>query len=237
MLRVRRISVEFLVIVAGVLVALAVDEWNDVRRARVQESVYLERLLDDLRMDTTTFSPGSNGGAERNAKIASLTALLEVAPRSVLEEEALRAVARDLAAATIGSWGSLPTMRITYDELISTGSLGLIRDADVRRRIAVYYQNHEFFVGRLDQRLTDFPRFMYGLIRRGGGEGGAQDFESADLTATELDRLRDALSTPEYAAALTAELNRTLNQRSVYRQRYAEAVDLLRTLEAYLQGL
>jgi hypothetical protein len=43
---------EFVVILLGVLVALAADRWNQSRLESLTEGLYLERLADDLRADS-----------------------------------------------------------------------------------------------------------------------------------------------------------------------------------------
>ena len=42
------VAVEFLIVVAGIFVGLQVSDWNEQRKAREEELVYLERLLQDL---------------------------------------------------------------------------------------------------------------------------------------------------------------------------------------------
>jgi hypothetical protein len=46
-------SVNFFVIVLGVLAALAVDSWSEERRNRVLEQVYLARITEDLNRDVS----------------------------------------------------------------------------------------------------------------------------------------------------------------------------------------
>jgi hypothetical protein len=54
--RVRFAAAEFVVIVAGVLVALGVDEWRQSRRDHALELQYAARLRADLQRDTTRFA-------------------------------------------------------------------------------------------------------------------------------------------------------------------------------------
>jgi len=147
------------------------------------------------------------------------------------DDASLRALANDLATVSQGAWANLPTSRVTFDELQTTGSLGLIRPVELRQQVAAYYQDFDLRIQRLDERITDFPRLAYGLVRREG------EFEAAELTSQELRRLRQGVSTPGFAAALTAELNRTKTQTSNYDELYAEAVQLLKDLDTYLLAL
>ena len=51
-----RLSAEFIVIVFGVLVALAADQWMEARDDRSTELEYVERLRANLAVDTLRFS-------------------------------------------------------------------------------------------------------------------------------------------------------------------------------------
>ncbi len=54
------ISVEFVIVVAGIFVGLQADGWNDARKDRVSERRYLERLYDDLAQDIDEMRYGAN---------------------------------------------------------------------------------------------------------------------------------------------------------------------------------
>ena len=54
--RARSLAAEFLIIVAGVLVALAVDQRKESVADRALEAHYLQRLSADLASDTASFS-------------------------------------------------------------------------------------------------------------------------------------------------------------------------------------
>ncbi len=50
--RYQRLIVEFLIVLTGVAVALAADEWRQNIRDRGLEEIYLRRVLEDLRNGT-----------------------------------------------------------------------------------------------------------------------------------------------------------------------------------------
>jgi hypothetical protein len=69
---------EFLIIVAGVLIALLVDEWRSDRRDRTLEIQYASRLRLDLERDTARFAEFERGPLKGKAEVLrSLLALAE----------------------------------------------------------------------------------------------------------------------------------------------------------------
>ena len=42
------VLVEVLIVVVGIFLGLQVDDWNEARKDRAEESTYLARLVDDL---------------------------------------------------------------------------------------------------------------------------------------------------------------------------------------------
>lgn len=225
--RIRRTAVEFVIIVAGVLVALAVDEWREGHEQRADERAYVLRLARDIRFDSTFLVEGNR---LRDEKIEVLNNLLDLAPSRSLTADQLRQAARGLALASRGAWGSLPPQRVTFDELLSTGSLALIRDQVLRQKIAEYYRDFDLVVARIGVRMTAFPKLTYGWVRRGPGE---LEFAAVELSESEIERLRDYLAVPDFKVILTAELNRSELQTYAYSSQLAEADSLLERLDAY----
>ena len=124
-----RIAAEGIVIVGSILLALALDAFWEDRKDRVEEAAYLEALLDDL--------------SETHRGLGEANDLYRLAVANA--DEVLRVVGGegtefpDTTAAKIGSvlfiFG-VQAVENTYNELLSTGKLSLIRSIDVRRQLA-----------------------------------------------------------------------------------------------------
>ena len=129
----RRVIGEVLIIVAGVLIALALEGWVSNQAAERTEVAYLESLSRDLQLDLAQLD----------------TAIAVVGRRREGTQEALRVLrddgtVRDSANVLLGlSQASLiwiyQPIAHTFEDLKSTGNLQLVRDADVRRGLAAYY--------------------------------------------------------------------------------------------------
>jgi len=129
-----RAASEMLLIVVGVLLALAIDAWLEDRQERKSEVRYLEGLLADVRTDVNEYT--------------ILVSELELYQRAV---EIMKSVTdghsnnfsspnhilRVLRCSTF-----LPApveSRGTFTDLLSTGNLALLHDGETRRAVLSYF--------------------------------------------------------------------------------------------------
>ncbi len=128
---------EFAIVVLGVLAALGVDNWNSDRKDRLLEIEYIVAILEDLRKDdaATQFSMEE---AETNSNLGRI--LLKA-----MDEETVSVAASEfVTAAARSSWLHIPTYtRVTFNDLMSTGNLRLIRSNAIRASISTYYTDVE----------------------------------------------------------------------------------------------
>ncbi|WP_394692781.1 hypothetical protein [Hyphobacterium sp.] len=141
------VAVEFFIVVAGVLFAFQLSSLADARRARADEHGNLLRLLSAAE-DAVTYLDN-----RISASLAS-THLLDRAIRA-LNEGALNGLSID--DFENGVWGStrfpaLTPPRAVTDELIASGRISALSDADVREAISRYNR-------RLDHYAQQLPYF------------------------------------------------------------------------------
>lgn len=156
----QRLLGEFVVIVVGVLVALAVDEWRSTRSDRALEQQYLERLEGDLTRTRSALDTArlQFAGAAHNADFVEpflwgRTGLPGDTSTVVAAlYRASRSLAPDLA-------NTLP--RTTILELQNTGRIGLIRSVPIRTAVQEYYTE----VNTLSMNLTLLPGDYRAFIR------------------------------------------------------------------------
>lgn len=124
-----RLIGEFLVIVLGVLIALAADRWNQERSETVTAEDYLVRVSEEIRSDSVTierwFAASDRGRAAGDSLKAAMLGTLE-----------LDGVRRPVL--TAGPALRFPPI-VAWEELNNTGALRYIRDADLRRALSTYY--------------------------------------------------------------------------------------------------
>ena len=128
---------ELAIVVVGVLIALGVDSWNDERLDRRLEHRYMAGLVQDLREDTLELG-----------RALALAEQFAEDGRSVLRVaeggDPGRTPAEFLRSIEFAGFLYFPIhTRPTYDELVSTGNLGLLRDGGLKRDLAAYYAEIE----------------------------------------------------------------------------------------------
>jgi hypothetical protein len=115
------IAIEFVLLVLGVFLGIQVSNWNAERENRQKGAVFTARLKDDLRAESWRYQFLLAYYRDvRDATEATANALSGKAPLSneALLVNAYRATQYKQGAAR----------RATYDELISTGNIGLVED-------------------------------------------------------------------------------------------------------------
>lgn len=126
------IAIDFLIVVLGVFIGMQVQDWNANRQARARAEVFAARLRADLRYEDWNYRYLSNYYQDVRVNAArAVDALTGDQPMS--DEQFL------ISAYRASQYLSNGRRRATYDELVSTGTIGLLADQMLRARaIAVF---------------------------------------------------------------------------------------------------
>lgn len=127
-------AVDFVIVVAGVFLAIQAANWNEARKDRAEERRYYAQIVEDLRLDQQRL-------AFARERADTFDAAAENTLRA-MQTGLSRNVTPGRFAIGIHYAGYLyipTTSRRTYDELISTGNLGLLRNGAAKTAIANYY--------------------------------------------------------------------------------------------------
>ena len=106
-------------------------------------------------------------------------------------------------------WNQVRPNATTYQEALSSGKLGLIRNSVMRTAISLYYFDFTIIFDRTDERETMFPQLSYQLVPRSLASSNREVMlqVDTDLSADETARLVDAALRSALADHLTAEMN------------------------------
>jgi hypothetical protein len=128
------VALDFFIVVIGVFIGIEVANWNQTRQDRQEERRYYGQLLVDLRSDLETLS-----FAERRANEFDEAAQL-VIDRLSGKAPPQAPPGRMATAIHHAGWIYIPyASRGTYNELVSTGNLRLLRNSQLKSEIANYY--------------------------------------------------------------------------------------------------
>ena len=135
---------ELVLVIAGVLIALAVDGWIKDSRDRQTETVYLELLASDIEGIRHQVDLQIEFEKEKiDAAATAYTALTTSDPTTK------RAEIGSLLALLI-SRRTLSLSSATYDQMVSSGHLQLIRNQELRNKIVRFFAELERI-----ERITD----------------------------------------------------------------------------------
>jgi len=130
----RRVAIEFLIIVAGVMVALATDRWTASLDNRKREHKHLEQLQTDFRanLDIANWCAGY-----KNKLAQSASSVLAV----IKGTEARESRGPFPVDVELAGWNHAPHyLAEAWQDLLSTGDVRLLRSSTLRSEVARFYQ-------------------------------------------------------------------------------------------------
>lgn len=127
-------AIELVIVVLGVFIGLQVNNWNDARRDRARELVYLEGIAADLDESIVSIQQSIGYSNDR-------IALDELLIKAASDPDMVRAdPGRFMYAVTRGGYTHVPTIRgYTFETIKSTGALEIIRDKQLVLDLMKFY--------------------------------------------------------------------------------------------------
>ncbi|MEQ8435757.1 MAG: hypothetical protein RIA71_16120 [Oceanicaulis sp.] len=137
------VALEFVIVIAGVVIGFQVSAWNEQREAVARAEVLTVRLIEDMRAERWRVA----GVDAYNAQVAANArrAVEALEGRRTVGDETL--VIEAFRATQIYNFA---TIRATYDELVATGTINLIADPALIAAATEYYSVTSQEGGTLD---------------------------------------------------------------------------------------
>lgn len=127
---------ELFIVFVGILSAVQVDRWNEHRGEEAALHVYLDRILVDLDADES-FLEGLTKGAVLQAEACDqLLDMMGRRGRTPSDDEVRAAV----EAVTANGAFPVGVRAGTFQDMLSTGALALIDDAELRNALIAYHE-------------------------------------------------------------------------------------------------
>ena len=121
------VVVEVLIVVVGIFLGLQVDDWNEARKDRIDEQLFITRLHGDILLAEKLSSSRLDRRLGRlDSMITAADVLFARSEREVLSEDECRAV-----SATHYFNVSIPELP-SVSELVGAGRMSIIRDSELR---------------------------------------------------------------------------------------------------------
>lgn len=237
------VGVEVIVIIIGLMLALQLDRWWQERVDRREEVAYVDRLIADVEADIPAIEYAIELQSLRLELIDLLMAVAEDPQR------ALQSPALFLGAVNQAAYTYTPSLTShTFENLRSTGDLGLVSSQEVKDTLFEYYGYDQ---EQRQYRPLQFETESRHFALAAGVLSPAQEVYIQDrwlfLRPGELDEARshrlepeEILSAarrlqqrPELVAWLPYVRSMQLEQIEVHRYRLRLAVSALDVLRAY----
>jgi len=162
---------EIVLVVIGILIALAINNWNQNRINTDKQQGYLIGLKNDLEIQITSFNTliefyelTISNGESILIDFSSIGKLLEI-----------DSINRKLS--NLMYTRSYPEITTTFNDLNSTGQLNLIKEKSLRSQVIKYYQNSDNNKKSIENNVENvyanqiFPVLKSNIITRPGNFG------------------------------------------------------------------
>jgi len=186
------VIIEIFVVVLGILIGLHLDDWNQGRKAMRQESVYLEKLHQDLAVMQVELGERLQ---RNNESIEHMTAALYA-----LEDCTDTAESRSNIQYALERYQVSPGLNFqdaTYDEMVASGALAGLSDQNLKYRISNTFSELEQVNNRLQSFRISIPNIdlitwknvVYSIDKESGRM--TTSFKVADLC--QINEIRNAV--------------------------------------------
>ena len=154
---------EIVLVVLGILIALNINNWNEVEKERMTEQNYLRRLQIDLENDYETLIFSKGLSMER---LKQIDLLFKVNDEQGLYNHNAKQIVESIEKVTWRSY--LPLSRIVYNELLNSGKMSLIQSEKLRELLSNYYgsADHWEMILNLEDAQKQFSHATAGLLSK-----------------------------------------------------------------------
>lgn len=171
---------EIAILVLGILIAFLLNNWAQSRSERTLEQQYLQNLHDDIVADSVELHTRLLNYEKRRALASRVIGML-FNPAAPGRDSAAIFIFRDL-----NEGRPFVPNQSTYNTLIYSGDFKLLRDFELRKRLAEHYHRYGDLEGENERgnhfiRSTVTPYMMNETVMAGVRNGNAIDLSDPRL--------------------------------------------------------
>ena len=218
---------EIVLIMIGIFLALQLNNWNDRRLDQIEEQEILARLLTEVQGHLDILPTRLTGIGKKQEALKRVVLVLNGQP---IEDH--KAFLADVAQGTTFPWGQPPHQRVTFEELQSSGKLGLLRNTPLRESIIKYYNGFANSEDRLREKVGKYSDVSFGLIP--SSTRGATVAIDLELPESQYTSLAQSILDSDLHLHITREENRAKDLHSSWRSRQERGIELTAEIEAEL---
>lgn len=237
---------EIILVVAGILIALQINEWNEQRKARAETITYVKNLMEDIKADTSMYADQIRAATLKHQFCREID---EIVNHDKIIGDTSKFIINLQSAGRL----IVPTLTDnTFKDLVSTGNIKLIKDKKSIDAIREYYSNpldwwyedykNQLVNGYLPIAVDAIPLHLHEEILYNEIIDNFQDFTDkallnnrvANFTANDVDEIMSKLRGNEAFAFQLKRITRShLVQVKILSLSEKSAKLLLQTLEEW----
>lgn len=146
---------EIVLVVVGIMIALQINNWNELNKEHEREQAYYCKLQEDVDQDRVKIESQLVKSEERLVAANQMLALL--LHETFSPEEVMQASLKAISLITFTFRPSLAA----YEDLKSSGNLTILRDNELKKRIVAYYSMIDGMIDVMDTNADGAVRKFY----------------------------------------------------------------------------
>lgn len=148
------VGLDVIVVIVGIFLGMQVTEWNEERQNRNLEKEYLVRLKANIHTDLEFYERLIKEATEEETAVDTLLEMLSDIEKASKSSESLIFSLRSLSFSR-----RISPITSTWNELVSSGRVGLIRETRIRERLGDYYEHFRLLHTGPVADMRDFNTF------------------------------------------------------------------------------
>lgn len=145
------VAIEIAVVVLGIFIGLRVDDWNEARKHRMEEALYIAQIIDDLEAMRIDINEEAETRRQRFETMARALDALETCTDT---EEAIADLGFTFAIYQVAN--SIKILDAAYEEMRRSGALARIADPVLKQQLVYTFAG----LNRTGAYMTSFRASM-----------------------------------------------------------------------------
>ena len=214
---------ELIIVTLGVMIALLADQWITQQSINEDEKEYIERLIADLVEDQSRLDIAEGF---LNLKNPSLSLVYDDLCNQIQNIGNAAEMVQHFSQGVILGFSQPFAQTDSYNEILSTGNLNIIADAQIRTELMTYHSVNDTFTRRTQARVTAYPTHFYELVP-----------SSPESRVSNADDIWTEIRSANICNAVRAEQNFGSFMKEQYSAWQSRKDLLLETLTGYLNQI
>jgi uncharacterized protein DUF6090 len=145
---------EVVLVVIGILIALSINTWNEKRKERNKELIYLANIKEDIKLNIASLEEFIEARTETVAAVDSLLVYFN-------NPQLLNINTFNYYNLIILEWYPFIQHSNTYDELLNSGNLTMISNKEIKNELQNIQKKFESIAFIENEMQQDYERYLY----------------------------------------------------------------------------